>query len=325
MIKEKKVYDLQIDYEFKSLIRPPSEQEQMQLESNLLEDGCREPLVVWNNVIVDGHNRYEICKKHGIPFAIEEKSFSCREEVIAWICANQLGRRNISEETRKFLIGKQYNAEKVAGFIRNKRGINQYSEADKMGEHSGKEGETMEQKQLSGRTAERIATDHHISPGTVQKYARFARAVDKIDKSEPQLARKLLEGTCKVSQENIVALSEMAPREIRRFNRRIDSLGEPFAQFKTTRKEFEKEDGRPQRLPESGNTPSIKNMPEFDPDAEVVGLTLTIPSWCGSIERARKNTAMEAVSQDAKDNLKRALADLASKIEEVIGEIGGAK
>lgn len=324
-MKEKRVYDLKVDYEFKSLIRPPSEQEYQQLECNILEDGCREPLVVWNGVIVDGHNRYEICRKHNIPFAVEEKDFSCREAVIAWICSNQLGRRNITEETRKFLIGKQYNAEKIVGFIRNKRGLNQYSEKPDNEQAQEKEETEMELKPLSGRAAERIATDHHISPGTVQKYARFARAVEKIDQTEPQLAQKLLEGTCKVSQENIVALSEMTPREIRRFHRHIDSLEEPFTHFKTTRREFQKEKDQPQRIPQPDSTPSVKNMPEYDPDAEVVGLTLTIPSWCGSIERARKNASMETVSIDAKDNLRKALEDLRKKIEEVIGEIGGAQ
>ena len=61
--------ELTIDQDFKDLIRPLRSQEYLQLEENLLADGCREPIVVWNGVIVDGHNRYEICKKHGIAFS----------------------------------------------------------------------------------------------------------------------------------------------------------------------------------------------------------------------------------------------------------------
>ena len=59
---------LVIDDEFKHLIRPLKRKEFLQLEENLLRDGCRDPIVVWNDVIVDGHNRYEICTRHGIPF-----------------------------------------------------------------------------------------------------------------------------------------------------------------------------------------------------------------------------------------------------------------
>ena len=79
---------------------------------------------------MDGHNRYEICTEHDIPFNIIEKEFDCRESVIAWICNHQLGRRNLSEATRKYLIGIQYDAEKISRRLRNKMGLNQYGHLD---------------------------------------------------------------------------------------------------------------------------------------------------------------------------------------------------
>ena len=82
--------ELTIDPDFKDLIRPLRSQEYLQLEENLLADGCREPIVIWNGIIVDGHNRYEICKKHGISFSTVSKEFASREEAIVWICSNQL-------------------------------------------------------------------------------------------------------------------------------------------------------------------------------------------------------------------------------------------
>ena len=94
---------LTIDPQFKNLIPPLQRTEYLQLEENLLADGCRDPLVVWRGTLIDGHNRYEICTRHSIPFSVKEMNFYCREEAIAWICANQLGRRNLSEETRKYL------------------------------------------------------------------------------------------------------------------------------------------------------------------------------------------------------------------------------
>ena len=109
----KQLWKLKIDKEFQELIRPLFKNEYLQLEENLLADGCREPISVWNDVLVDGHNRYKICTQHEIPFAVEEMYFGCREEAIAWICANQLGRRNLTEESRKYLIGKQYESEKI--------------------------------------------------------------------------------------------------------------------------------------------------------------------------------------------------------------------
>ena len=124
---EKTIRPLKIEPKFKNLIRPLQRKEYLQLEQNILSDGCRDPIITWNGVIVDGHNRYEICMRHQIPFAVLEMDFSCEAEAIAWICANQLGRRNISEETRKYLIGKQFEAEKLAGAVKNPNGNNQYS------------------------------------------------------------------------------------------------------------------------------------------------------------------------------------------------------
>lgn len=87
-----------IDKEFRNLIRPLMKQEYLQLEANLLADGCRDPIITWQGIIIDGHNRYEICTRRRIPYKAAEMEFECREAVIAWICSNQLGRRNITEE-----------------------------------------------------------------------------------------------------------------------------------------------------------------------------------------------------------------------------------
>ena len=92
---------LEIDPEFKTLIWPLRKEEYLQLEVNLTIDGCREPIITWNNIIIDGHNRYEICNRLHIPYAVREMPFENRERAIVWICSNQLGRRNITEETRR--------------------------------------------------------------------------------------------------------------------------------------------------------------------------------------------------------------------------------
>ena len=73
---DKQLRELKIDKEFRSLIRPLNKHEYLQLEANIMADGCREPIVTWNGFIVDGHNRYEICLKHYIPFATEEIDFA---------------------------------------------------------------------------------------------------------------------------------------------------------------------------------------------------------------------------------------------------------
>lgn len=106
--------ELRIDPEFEEKIPPLTAEEFQQLEDNILADGIViNPIIVWNGVIVDGHNRYRIASKHPhILFTTCEKEFADRYEAIAWICKNQLGRRNLTFEQKKYLIGKQYEAEK---------------------------------------------------------------------------------------------------------------------------------------------------------------------------------------------------------------------
>ena len=86
---------MKIDQEFKSLISPLTNEEYEQLEQNIINEGCRDALVTWNDTIIDGHNRYTICTKNNISFKTVSKEFENREEVIVWIIKNQFGRRNL--------------------------------------------------------------------------------------------------------------------------------------------------------------------------------------------------------------------------------------
>lgn len=94
---EKKVYDLQIDPELEKVAPPLSDPSFHMLEENIKHMGCISPLDVWNGIIVDGHNRYNICRKYGIPFEIREIQFDSKTEAKLWIVRNQVGRRNLNE------------------------------------------------------------------------------------------------------------------------------------------------------------------------------------------------------------------------------------
>ena len=87
--------NITIDKEFKSLIPALTDDEYKGLEQSILSEGCRDALVLWGDILVDGHNRYEICTKHGIAFETVQKDFDSREDVIQWIILNQFGRRNL--------------------------------------------------------------------------------------------------------------------------------------------------------------------------------------------------------------------------------------
>lgn len=89
-----------IDDEFKNLIPPLTDEEYKGLEDSIVKEGCRDALILWGNTLIDGHNRYEICTKHNVPFKTVEHNFDSRQAVIEWIILNQFGRRNLPAHER---------------------------------------------------------------------------------------------------------------------------------------------------------------------------------------------------------------------------------
>ncbi|AZG08080.1 hypothetical protein EGT29_09400 [Pigmentiphaga sp. H8] len=96
--------DIEINEELRAYIDPLSEDEYTALEGSLLAEGCRDALVLWGNVLVDGHNRYGICRKHGIEFrTVQNTAFQSMDDVRLWMIDNHLGRRSISDYQRGVL------------------------------------------------------------------------------------------------------------------------------------------------------------------------------------------------------------------------------
>jgi hypothetical protein len=105
MLKRKPTLKLvpKVDPEFASLIAPLTSEEHSQLEANLIAEGCRDALVVWHGLLLDGHNRLEICNRHGIAYDTAEIELPDRESAKLWIEQNQIGRRNLTTDQRAAL------------------------------------------------------------------------------------------------------------------------------------------------------------------------------------------------------------------------------
>ena len=196
--------NLKIDPEFQSQIPPLTDDEFKQLEENILKEGkLLSPLIVWNNTLVDGHSRYAILQKHPeIYFSTMPLRFENREKAIAWICRNQLGRRNLSPEQKRYLLGKQYEAEKKAAKIF--RG-NQYTLAKKSGgahddnHHSGK------------KTCDRIAEENGVSRASVLRASHYTRGIDIADNLSPGIKQKVFSGEVKFTNEEMSKLVLSSP------------------------------------------------------------------------------------------------------------------
>lgn len=92
---------LEIDPELQAWIDPLTPSELGQLEASIVRDGCRDPLVVWGGYLLDGHNRYAICQRHGVEFATYEQSgLATKEDAKIWMIQNQMGKRNLTDFAR---------------------------------------------------------------------------------------------------------------------------------------------------------------------------------------------------------------------------------
>ena len=193
---------LTIDPEFASIIPPLREEEQKQLEENILADGVViNPLIVWNGIIVDGHNRYRILQQHPeIQFTIYEKEFTDRYAVIAWICKNQLGRRNLTPQQFKYLMGQQYGAEKAS------HGGDRKSDQQKS---SGQNDHLIEKE----KTRQRIANENHVSESFVRRSEYFAQGVDAAEEAVPGIKQEILTGSIKPTEKAVAAIAKAPPEE----------------------------------------------------------------------------------------------------------------
>ena len=190
--------NLKIDPEFQSQIPPLTDDEFKQLEENILKEGkLISPLIVWNNTLVDGHNRYAILQKHPeIYFSTMPLPFESRGEVLAWICKNQLGRRNLTPEQKKFLIGKQYSVEhrKPGG-----NGNNQYTATTQEAvQEELCQIDTIPPTSAEASIRKQIAERNNVSESYVARSEKFMRGVEIMEQMVPGMQEKILSGQFKV-------------------------------------------------------------------------------------------------------------------------------
>jgi len=198
---------LKVDQEFRSLIPPLTSEEYNLLQATMIKEGCRHPLVVWDGTLIDGHNRYMVCKEHHIDFAIEEKTFATREDAVIWICQNQRGRRNITEEQKTYLVGKEYEASQ------KKRGGNQRQspptgENEKLGSHG---------------VSEVIAKSHNVGRRYVENAGAYAKGVDAIAAVSSTAKEKILTGRSGTTKAAVSEARRMDPEKVKDFAHKIES------------------------------------------------------------------------------------------------------
>ena len=194
--------------ELEKLIPPLTNEEFFQLEENILAEGCRDALVLWQReneyILIDGHNRYAICTKHKRDFKTSIMNFKDMSEVKDWMVSNQLGKRNITEETKSYLRGMRYNQEK------------------------GKRGGDKKSKGQSDRlinTSDSLADTYKVSEKTIRRDAQYTDAIDKLTGKDNELKWKILNKDIQVPKNKVIEIVDKGTEEIKKAKKLIKETG----------------------------------------------------------------------------------------------------
>lgn len=200
------VDEITIYPELQALIPPLTTEELEGLEKSIVEEGCREPILLWENgnelILVDGHNRYSICKKHGLPYKTRLKEFGNFEIVKDWMISNQLGRRNLTELQKSYLRGLQYN--------REKKGLGGDRKKEKSGSQNG-----------NLKTVDKLAEEHKVSRNTIIRDEKFALGLDKLTEGNKELKDKILNKSVKVPQSIVQEAINLDEKSVKKLAEKI--------------------------------------------------------------------------------------------------------
>jgi len=192
VVTQMRADDIIIDDEFVRIFPKLDERTSAELERDILEHGCIVPLVLWDGILIDGHNRYEIVKKHDMPVNTVSMEFASRDLVVIWIIENQILRRNLTPMQLSFYRGTHYHLEK-----RVQGTTNQFST----------ESEKAQNGPFRSNTAERLAEHYNVSRNTIKRDAQVANAISAIGEVSPDIKMDILSGKTRVSR---VQLKELA-------------------------------------------------------------------------------------------------------------------
>ena len=188
-----------IDEEFRSILPALDKETYRLLEENIMQNGCRDAIILWEGILIDGYNRYKICTEHDIPFNTVEKTFGSREEVLIWIVSNQISRRNLQPIQLSYYRGLHYHADKR--LFRNESGRNQFSE-------------DLRHNDVKPHTATRLAAQYRVSARTIDRDAKVAEAINSIGQASPEAKSKILSGEVKLDKKALAGLVSAQKEDI---------------------------------------------------------------------------------------------------------------
>lgn len=294
--------ELKIDPVFERLAQPLDDAARSILCKKIKDDPALRLIIVWNGYILEGYEKYRYCLAQDLPIQIDDKSFYDYNHAASYLCSRQLSRPDLTNEYRKYLIGQKFLFEEKIFLAANP-----------------------EKSNAKYRVAFKIGERINISGNTVLKYNVYAIAMNTIFDQSPDFALRILLGKTRVSHENVIELSRLTNDEIKNVAQAAINDNIPHLTFSDIRHEVKYAytqakapvSRRERKEQKERVRAGIRQMPVFDPDADVNSLCMTINSWVSSIERVNHKTNFSTISNRAMLELMKQLTILDRAINTV--------
>ena len=298
------------DETFKALNIPISQEARKELDRKIKKGETVPPIISWKGRILTGYEQDEICLKYHRHFAAtKEMSFPRKTDAIAWLCHEQLKRNDLNWAASAWLISRLYEALRDIAKRHAARDDFQYKRLSPTPAASTiSSGPPRE----SGSILKELGVEFNCHKDTIHRYVRYGRLLDKLEELVPGSRIKILTGSQTVMISHLPALLKMPVEQLEqmindRKTRRLIPAPEYYAPNQRVRK------ARPKK--EIKYEPGIKQMPKYDPDADLNGLRYTVGAWRKAIARASIQANLKQASESGKEDLKQALTKLIAETQ----------
>ena len=292
--------------DFRVLEIPLPPEKRRELERCVRRNGHIGTVIAWQGYVLCGYEKYDLCMQYHRTYRVEEQWFSRKETAIAWLCRHQLKRGDLCKNAQAWLLSRLYEALRKERERQKAKDQFQYKQLSP----SVRSCPEPEDGKDSYAVQSDLAREYHCHWRTIQRYVAFGRQLDQLEELVPGVRRRVLTGNLDVSISSMPALLEMPPGDLLKIadNPRCTVLAPPRSLLP------EKPVPRKPR-PVICLKPGIKEMPAYDPDAELNGLTYTISAWCKAVRQVRDHADLAKATKTGRENLFRALAALLMDID----------
>lgn len=286
------------DPEFDVLIQPYDKEGISAISQTLIEDESKRIIHVWQGTYIMNHSVFNLLNKLGLSYITKNHSFAGKSQAVLYICLSELKRTDLTPTYKKFLIGREF-------YYRNIMQKNSYPE-----------------EKSKCRLSTTVGIKYGITGGSVTRYSSFSESLMDLYSMHTEMALLILLEKCKASYDCVREFSRLKPDEINAvyksvLSSNINKISLSFIRSEACQRYVPKGKSSVPDFCENSRKekpPAIRQMPVYDPDADVNSLCLTIGYWITSMQRVNNKVDFKRITTKARIQLMRELSFLENTI-----------